>query len=203
MENNKYQRGKIYKIICNETGLVYIGSTTEPTLARRLAGHKGSYKSYLNGKGNNVLSFKVLENDNYYIELICNAPCNSRDELNAIEGKYIRENECVNKKIEGRTKKQYYIDNSDKIKQYRIDNTDKIKQYKKQYRTDNADKIKQYRTDNADKIKQYRTDNADKIKQYKNEKHNCECGGQYTNTNKSTHLKSKKHQKYIETLKEV
>ena len=32
-----YSKGKIYKIVCNVTGLVYVGSTCEPTLARRLA----------------------------------------------------------------------------------------------------------------------------------------------------------------------
>ena len=26
----KYQKGKIYKIVCNKTGLVYIGSTIQP-----------------------------------------------------------------------------------------------------------------------------------------------------------------------------
>ena len=39
-----YSKGKIYKIVCNNTGLIYIGSTCEPTLARRLAKHVGNYK---------------------------------------------------------------------------------------------------------------------------------------------------------------
>jgi hypothetical protein len=108
--------------------------------------------------------------------------------------------ECINKCVAGRTHKQYRIDNTDKLKQYRIDNTDKIKQYRidnidknKQYRIDNADKIKQYRIDNADKSKQYRIDNADKIKQ----KFHCKCGGKYNYNSKSTHIKSNKHQKYL------
>ena len=38
MENteNKYQRGKIYKLISNQTNLVYYGSTIENTLTNRL-----------------------------------------------------------------------------------------------------------------------------------------------------------------------
>lgn len=28
MEINKYENGKIYRIVCNKTGLCYIGSTT-------------------------------------------------------------------------------------------------------------------------------------------------------------------------------
>ena len=42
-----YQQGIVYKIVAN--GQTYIGSTCEPTLARRLARHKGSYKSWLRG----------------------------------------------------------------------------------------------------------------------------------------------------------
>ena len=34
----------------------------------------------------------------------------------------------------------------------------------------------------------------------KKEKFNCECGGRYTHSNKSQHLKSKKHQKFIQKV---
>jgi hypothetical protein len=57
-----YQLAKIYKIVCNITCDVYIGSTCEPILARRLAGHVSNYKSYLNGKCNNITSFKIIAN---------------------------------------------------------------------------------------------------------------------------------------------
>ncbi len=39
-----YANSKIYSIECNKTGLVYIGSTTAPTLARRLAEHRSNFK---------------------------------------------------------------------------------------------------------------------------------------------------------------
>jgi len=55
---------KIYKIICNTTGLCYIGSTNEKYLSSRLSKHK--YDS----KNKNISSKKVLENNNYHIELI-------------------------------------------------------------------------------------------------------------------------------------
>eukprot|EP01040_Poterioochromonas_malhamensis_P000307 gene307-329_t len=35
-----YQLGKIYRIHCNVTNKDYYGSSAEPTLARRLAGHR-------------------------------------------------------------------------------------------------------------------------------------------------------------------
>ena len=58
-----YQQGKIYKIECNVTRKVYIGSTCEPTLARRLTKHVTDYKRYLKGTSRYISSFKILEND--------------------------------------------------------------------------------------------------------------------------------------------
>jgi len=156
----QYDRSKIYKIVCNITGKIYVGSTTEPLLSRRLAGHRSHYNSYLKGKSSYITSIEILKNENYYMELICNAACNSKDELNAIEGKYIREIDCVNKVVPDRTQKQY-----------REEHAVELKKSDKKYREKNAEKIKQ--------------------------KHNCECGGKFTHNNKSEHLKSKKHQKYL------
>jgi hypothetical protein len=157
---NKYSRAKIYKIVCNVTGLVYIGSTCEPTLARRLAGHRRSYKNHLNGKHNYVTSIKVLENENYYIELVKECSCKTKDQLLQFEGACVRDTECVNKNIPGRTRKQYRDDNKDKLI--------------------------------AD-AKQYYDEN--KAKQAI--KFDCICGGKYTASHKTRHIKSERHKKYL------
>ena len=52
-----YQDGKIYKIVFNITDECYIGSTCEPTVARRLAGHVKSYIEY--GKQVNIIKLVV------------------------------------------------------------------------------------------------------------------------------------------------
>ena len=65
-----YSRGKIYKIVDNTNNNVYVGSTCEPTLARRLAKHVGSYRNYLKYKYHFITSIKILENENYDIVLI-------------------------------------------------------------------------------------------------------------------------------------
>jgi hypothetical protein len=83
-----YSNGKIYKIVCNITGDIYIGSTCEPILARRLAGHVGNYKSYLNGKYHYVTSYKIIEQGNYDIVLIELFPCDTKDQLHARESYY-------------------------------------------------------------------------------------------------------------------
>ena len=64
-----FSKAKIYKIVCNVTGLVYIGSTIQK-LSKRLSNHRHKYKQYLDNKSRYVTSFKILENDNYEIILI-------------------------------------------------------------------------------------------------------------------------------------
>ena len=58
-----YSLGKIYKLIDNTCSNVYYGSTTEPTLARRLSGHVSNYKTYIKGKGNYITSFDIIKNN--------------------------------------------------------------------------------------------------------------------------------------------
>ena len=116
-----YSLGKIYKLTGN--GYTYYGSTCEPTLARRLAGHIRTYKAYLNGKHNYITSFSCFENANsdYHIVLVENFPCNNKDELHAKERYYIENNECCNKCVVGRThnesQKEYYKANKQAIKE--------------------------------------------------------------------------------------
>jgi hypothetical protein len=183
-----YQKGKIYKIECLETNRVYIGSTCQPTVASRLKGHVKDNKKYKQGKSHYITSFDILDTGNYQCLLICNFPCNSKDELTAHEAiwikKYMTDNDyvCVNKCMPGRTKKQW-----------REDNKDSLNQKNKQYREDNKESINQ-------KQKQYRDNNKDKPQT----KHVCQCGIMFTNTkyHKSRHEKSKKHQDYQEALKQ-
>ena len=143
-----YQKSKIYKLWSPSKNIVYIGSTIEP-LSTRLAKHVCSYKAYNNDNTKKYYtSFLVLDCEDYKIELLEEYACNNKQQLEKKEGEYIKDNECVNNRIAGRTKKEYYIDNIDKMKehrkQYNIDNADKIKEQTKQYRINNAEKLKEY-----------------------------------------------------------
>lgn len=113
-----YQNGKIYSIRSHQTDLIYIGSTTQK-LANRIGQHKKMYKKYLNGNKNYYTSFKILEYDDAYIELIKLYPCTCKSELQKEEGLFIRKLNCVNKFVAGRSQKQYRIDNKEKIKKYK------------------------------------------------------------------------------------
>jgi hypothetical protein len=122
-----YSKGKIYKIVDYTNNNNYIGSTCEPILARRLAGHVNCYRSYLNGKQNFVTSFKILENGNYNILLIEEYPCETKDQLLAREGHYIETLDCINKCRAGllnelglkEYKKKYHIDNIEKVHKFK------------------------------------------------------------------------------------
>ena len=141
-----YANGKIYKIVCNITGKVYIGSTTL-SLSQRLVQHRTDYNRWKNGKRDFTTSFGIIENGNYDIVLIEEYPCENKENLYQRERFYIESINCVNKYIPTRTLKEYYIENADKIKEYHkiyyIDNADKIKEQKKLYHQKNKEKIKE------------------------------------------------------------
>jgi len=117
---NKYQKGKIYKIVCKTTNKVYIGSTCEKYLSDRLKGHRIAYK-YKKDTTNYYCSvFEVLKNNDYYIELIENYPCTCKDELSRRERHHINITEnCINIKrpiVEPGEKKEEFEKTIEKIK---------------------------------------------------------------------------------------
>ncbi len=77
-----YNNSKIYKIVCNNTGLVYYGSTTQKYLTARLEQHRKYKKIY------NCSSKKIIDGGNYDILLVENVDCNNKDELRSRERFY-------------------------------------------------------------------------------------------------------------------
>ena len=145
-----YQLGKIYKLIDNTTNNIYVGSTCEKRLVRRLNGHSQSYKQYLNGNYNYVSSFEIIKNENYDIVLLELYPCNSKDELHSRERYYIELLKCVNKQIPSRT-----------MQEYQQSNRAQLKEYKKLYRFINKEKLKKQRIEKY-KENKYKDDSIDK-----------------------------------------
>jgi hypothetical protein len=143
---NKYNNSKIYKLVCNNTGLIYYGSTIQP-LHQRKCGHKKDYKKFLNKKCNYITSFKIIEGGNYDIILVEEISCENREQLEAKERFYIDNNICVNKNIPARTieekrllyllqKKEHYDNNKEEMiersKKYYEANKEKISLRKKE-----------------------------------------------------------------------
>ena len=186
-----YDEGKIYKIVCNKTGLIYIGSTTKHYLSDRLGNHRAHYKIYLKTQTKYMSSAKILENDDYNIILLESYPCKSKDELLARERHYIELLECVNKNIPSRTKKEWYEDNKIKIlderKKYYEDNKIKILDEFKKYREINRDSINNQK-------QEYYLKNKERINEQNNIKIKCShCDKCISKNNLNRHIK-KKHQ---------
>jgi hypothetical protein len=174
-----YSKNKIYKIYSHLGDKIYIGSTVCDLVSQRMVKHRGSYKQWKKNNERYTTSFILFEEygvENCIIELIEAKPCLDINEQARLEGSYIRTLECVNKHIPGRTDKEYYQDNKVKI----LD-------YKKEYYETNKENMNEI-------SKQYFKDNKERL----NQKNACECGGRYTFKNKSSHLRSARHLKYLD-----
>ncbi len=205
-----FQNGKIYSIRSHQTEKIYIGSTTQ-SLAVRFGGHKRSM---------DCSSKEIIKYADAYIELIELFPCDSKMELNIREGEIIRERDCVNKNIPGRTiaewrednktviaenRKQYREDNKTVIaensKQYRQEHTEETKQYNKQYRQEHTEETKQYRQKHKESI-------ALKEKQYQQTRKNirkCSCGVEYNDgktSDRNRHYGSNRHIEFVNNFYE-
>jgi hypothetical protein len=220
-----YLNSKIYKIVCDITNQIYIGSTTQK-LSSRLSGHVAEYKKWSLGKTKKYISsFEIIKNNNYSIILIENFQCNNNEELHKKERYFIETMvNVVNKVIPTRTKdeyikenketiteykKEYYLENKDKLteqyKQYYEDNKDKLIEQQKQYYSENKDKILEYRkgyqNENKASIqeyrKEYKKENKDKINENRKQKLECVCGSIFCKNDKSQHVKTKKHIEFI------
>jgi len=153
--------------------------------------------------------------------------CERKEQLHKREGQLIREMDCVNKRIAGRTDKEYREENKDELTEkrnkYKKENKQSISQRGRVYYENNKEKIlnnvNNYRNNNKEKIAErkrlygeknkeqiaersrlYREKNKERIKAKKSKKYNCECGGKYTHDHKAEHLRSKKHQEYLKSL---
>ena len=151
-----YSQSKIYKVFSPSKNITYYGSTTKD-LQKRLINHIDQYKQYNKGKCNYVTSFKILECEDYKIELVENFSCNNRKELEEREGYYIKNNECINKNIPGRTREEWKLENIDYYKEYQKLNKEELKQYLKQWNLEHKEYQKEYQ-------KQYREANKEQIK---------------------------------------
>ena len=191
-----YSNGRIYFIepICDhEDNEFYYGSTIQK-LCKRMDVHRSNYKAWKNGKSTKLMCYELFEKYGletckiYLVELY---PCKSREELEAREGYYIRNYNCVNKCIPGRTFKEWYNDNRDKQqenqKEYYNNNKEKIDKNQKEYYNNNKEKFREYYNNNKDKI---------------NETYECKCGGKYTHQHKSCHFKTMKHIQFVEQQNE-
>jgi len=130
-----YQNGKIYKLVCDNPDLIYIGSTTQKYLCSRLSSHHMNFKK--NNKATS--SYKLFEFGNVKIILLEKIPCECKEELLKRERYYLENFECIN-----RIKRPIITQEERKENQKKAFNTEKNKQFQKEYHAKNKDKKKEY-----------------------------------------------------------
>lgn len=166
--------GIVYKIVCNETGECYIGSTIQ-TIDKRMAKHCSNH--------NNTASKNIINRGNYSVHILEEADVENKTQLRILENEYIKNNECVNKKaayITPEEKKEY-------MKNYRLSHKDELREYMHKYQKQHH--VKVY-------AKNYYYNYYKSLPVTL-----CECGGQYKSiSNKNKHFKTKKHVGYIDSL---
>lgn len=203
---SKYQNGKIYKIVCNITNEIYIGSTIRP-LDKRLVRHVSDYKSNVHRK---CESYKIIERGDYNIHLIENYSCNGRKELYKREAYWQKEIKCINKYIayQSKEEKKIYID------KWREDNKEILKIKKKEYNEKNKIRLKEYHKQHHIKHREeYRQKAKEWREQHKNDEDYKQRRKQYRDAHKEEHkiwnkqwriankekIKQKNREKYLRT----
>jgi hypothetical protein len=193
---SNYKIGRVYKImyIGNENvNITYIGSTLN-TLRDRWMSHKYGLKN----KNNKVSIYKTFEKygiENFKIFLIKEYEVVDRKHLQMYEQLWINKIKNIN------LNSSFQILNKERQKLYYKNNKDDINikrsEYNKNYKLENKDllnsKSKMWRDNNKEKVKEYNKKNKEKI--------TCECGAVVgILVFNYTHLKTKKHIKYINSL---
>ena len=181
----------IYKLYNPDCDFIYVGST------RDITARKNKHKSDCNNVNCPAYNSKIYKTirehdgwDEWFMVVLEVMPDVTKLEAEMQEDVYrMKLNATMNtyRATRGLMTEQEYN------KQHYIENREHYQEYKKQRYQDNREQIKE-------KQHQYYEDNREQLKEKSKQKHDCECGGRYTQSHKLQHMKSKKHQKYISTL---
>lgn len=179
--------GNIYAIVCNETGEMYIGSTSKP-IEHRLSQHKSS--------NNKCSSKQIIERNNYKLQLLESSIYETKWEILSREKHWIHQSVIeggtvinkvtpikyeINKEILLKSKEEIEI-YKEQLKELQIKDT---KVYTKQYQDSHKDYFKAKRIEHSAKWQ------ADYV---------CPCGTLCRLINKNRHEASKEHKKYVTAL---
>jgi hypothetical protein len=160
-----YSKGKIYKIVCDATDEIYVGSTIAP-LYKRLSVHKRQRPGR-----HSTTSISLFEKGNCEIILIEDYPCERKEQLHSRERYWIENLEnVINKCRPTRTIKEWAEDNKEHLDIYRKEYYETNKEKRK------VDRKKNYENNRERDIKRATEWNKQNIEK-RREKILCEvCG---------------------------
>ena len=211
--------GVVYKLKSNEPNITefYIGSSVN--IKARITKHKTDCNNP-NTPAYNYKVYKFIRNnggfENWEFEILLEVEVISKEELRL---KYERPYQLdllpkLNGRVEGRTIEEWREDNREEI-------LEKMKIYNEKHKVEISKKAKERYEDNKEeilekikenyeknkvailkKMKIYREKHKEELLEKAKEKIKCgECGIYYTKSNKKQHVNSKKHKKWMESLK--
>ena len=197
MHNNIQSRkktGLVYKISCNVTGFMYIGSTTKK-LGARLYHHEAKYKAWTEKKLNYMYtSFICLVNEDYNVSTIERVIFDDINELHKREHYWINQIDCVNLINP--------VCNNEYAMKYYYKNKNEILNRRKEYYKLNKEKIKKRARERYHQLKDGKLKPGNKRGQNKSipDRVYCECGKYVSGVYYKRHIKTKSHIKKIKQL---
>ena len=202
-----YSNTHFYKIVCKDTNVksLYVGHTTDFTA--RKYDHKKQCINPNNASHNHFVYQAIRENGNWdnwdMVELETRC-CESSLEARRIEREYVEQlnadlNAVKRPVVSLEEKKEYK-------KEWEKENKEHIQEQKRVYLLENREKfyekVKKWREENPEKRKQndqiYREKHKDRLCQVIE----CPCGNNFTYNHKARHLKTQKHQAYLNQQQE-
>ena len=147
--------GKVYKIVCNITDEVYIGSTCS-TMNTRMTAHRGDARRGLKGA---CMSSKIINRGDYNVNVIEEFPYENDIHTRWRERHYYDTIENINKvppirspeekrKVQSDANKArrqcplFRKAEKERLAKYNIDNAEYLAEKNKKYRTENAEQIR-------------------------------------------------------------
>jgi len=186
-----YSDGKIYKLVNNVDDKIYVGSTCG-TLRLRKSTHKWDAQRKRQKDRKVYKHLNQVGWGNVEIILIEKCECKSRDELHRRERHWIDE-------LKPELNKARPCVTAEEIKQrkkeYAEENKEHLKNKQKEYVEKHKEKIRQIHSEYYQNNKKYIADKQ-KIKT------TCECGSIIRKCAIKRHERSKKHQNYLQSLKD-
>ena len=166
-----FNNGKIYIIRNSINDLTYIGSTCQ-SLSQRMVQHRKDMNIQWCQNFKLYQAMRELDKNNFYIELLENYPCNTRDELNKKEGEYIREYQSkLNKQVAGRSQEQYRRDIREQLAIRKKEEYQRNKEQYKKTGSEYREKNKEHRQIKAKERYEFKKDEIKSKKRETYHKH--------------------------------
>jgi hypothetical protein len=176
--------GNIYAIVCNETGEIYIGSTSK-SIQYRLSQHKSS--------NNKCSSKQIIERNNYKLQLLESSVYDTKAEILSREKHWIHQSVIEGGTVINKVTPIKYAIN----KEILLKSKEEIEIYKEELIQLQKKDARAYTKQYQDNHKEYFKAKRDEHKEKWQAPYLCQCSITCRLINKNRHERSLEHKKYV------